>query len=314
MVRYCPKSSMRLTKDSDVETPGYWFRTAPRAKVINQNCSFRSRITWERGEKRVGVGEVVSPTPEYGKGGNPIGYDGHKRCGSEAALLGGGVIGRDTYIETNAQGVAECCDIPVPVSYNNCTNTFGITGNHLNAPAYHAPGTLGIIIAGWVGFPPNNHVGTIAGWDLIAQGASANGRFIIGVFKRVLTAFEPAFYVLNRPDVGQDVLGVGMSFNPPTANVNVSIIPAFRPTLNAPSIPPFRPGFAVCYWLLTGVCLTGTGQAPPVVTCNAAQSSYNILGGYVDMGTSGLMDPVVYNLDVGSSSFCDGVATTIFIG
>lgn len=106
------KVTMRLWKDSEYETPVYWFPAEPGAEVVTACSSFRARRVWEDGYPPGGVGELEQDSYPYHGNGNPIGYDGQHFCGSTAALLGGGIAGRDDGIVTDEFGDAPCCHTP----------------------------------------------------------------------------------------------------------------------------------------------------------------------------------------------------------
>lgn len=114
--RVCYKTDMRLWRDSDVLTPVYWHRCRPNAKVFRKLCSFRSNHTYLRsqGYPEGAVGEQHRFT--YYKGQNPAGYTGARHCGTDEAMMAGGVHGVDEEMLTGLHGMLPCCDAEPPIT------------------------------------------------------------------------------------------------------------------------------------------------------------------------------------------------------
>ena len=115
LLRHCYKSKMRLWQDDPTETEIRWFRAPPGAKILDGVSVLRSWQTWLRGEENTsGIGEVTGISYPYDKGANPVGYTGQHQCGEKKVFERGGIHNQDPEIETEANGSAACCQVPVP--------------------------------------------------------------------------------------------------------------------------------------------------------------------------------------------------------
>lgn len=106
------ESHMKLWRDQQTVVRGRWIRMPDDTPFLPSPHHFGSRKTYMR--------EVPYTTGDLGETGyvtwtngeNEYAYPGDHHCGSSEAAKDGGRTGVDPPIQTDAEGRAECCELP----------------------------------------------------------------------------------------------------------------------------------------------------------------------------------------------------------
>lgn len=273
MARHCNEASMKLWADSDVITPGRWFRCEPGAKVLNGPSPFRKRSTWESDLPGwSGLGEQT-PARTYDLGANPIGYHGRTHCGGESWLHSGGLHGRDEELTTDEDGSLGCCDLDIPATFNMCRPGQYVAGQFIAMkPEGDIVAKTGIMLVCHQGPVGGSPPAVVTDWALVESRTYRAGEIRLSVYRHVYGPSDPASWPF--PFVANQVtMGVQFVFDGNRAQVDqwatdIGDPPVLNQRMFTPRVTPSGPDQVACYSMFAYNTSTALGGPFPPRICN----------------------------------------------